>query len=67
MEKEVQKIYLTKLQFVDSAKFIVSSLSNVKCKHSKTHDNVIMSMINMDMIIRDGKHVKSNKKILGVS
>ena len=45
MGKEVQKIHLTKLQFVDSAKFIVSSLSNVKFKHAKKHDNVIMPMI----------------------
>ena len=53
MEKEIQKIYLTKLQFADSTKFIVSSLSNVKRKHSKTHDNVIMSMI---------KHGHDNKR-----
>ena len=53
MEKEVQIIYLTKLQFVDSAQYIVSSLSNVKCKHSKKHDNVVMSMI---------KHGHDNKK-----
>ena len=36
MGKEVQKIHLTKLQFVDSAKFIVNSLSNVKFKHAKS-------------------------------